>query len=276
MTVMKYPGSKKSIANWIISHFPAGYEDMTYLEPFFGSGCVFFTKNPSQVETLNDIDNEVFNLFTQLRENTEKLVFLVENTAWSRNEYVLAFEKCDCKIEMARRFLVRAWFSIGSAYRDKSSIRMNIDRATGGHDYFHQKLPVTLREASKRLKCEPGHYVQVENKNALELIQKYDRKNVLMYLDPPYVCGTRVHKKIYQHEMSDDDHTKLLEIIINLKANVLISGYDNDLYNKYLGKWNKSLNISMDEAGNKRTECLWFNYNSRQYDLFNEAGDYAG
>jgi len=56
MTVIKYPGSKKSIANWIISHFPAGYEDMTYLEPFFGSGCVFFSKKPSQIETINDID----------------------------------------------------------------------------------------------------------------------------------------------------------------------------------------------------------------------------
>jgi DNA adenine methylase len=245
---------------------------MTYLEPFFGSGCVFFSKNPSQIEKLNDIDSEVFNLFTQIRENTEKLIFLVENTAWSRNEYLLAFEKCDCQIETARRFLVRAWFSIGSAYRDKSSIRMNIDRATGGHDYFHQKLPDTLRETSKRLKSEPGHYVQIENKNALELIQKYDRENVLIYLDPPYLYETRKHKNIYNHEMSNDDHKQLLELINGLKANVLISGYDNELYGSYLGKWNKSLNISVDEAGNKRTECLWFNYNSRQFDLFNEGG----
>jgi len=274
MTVMKYPGSKMSIAHWIVQHFPAGYESMTYIEPFFGSGCVFFTKKPSQIETLNDIDNEVFNLFTQIRENTENIIFLVENTAWSRDEYIKAFEKCDCPIETARRFLVRAWFSIGSAYRDKSSIRMNIDRATGGHDYFHQKLPDTLREASKRLKSEPGHYVQIENKDALDLIVKYDRKNVLMYLDPPYVSDTRKHKKIYQHEMSDVDHRRLLELITNIKANVLISGYENELYAKYLGKWNKSQNISTDEAGNKRIECLWFNYNSRQYDLFPQGGNY--
>jgi DNA adenine methylase len=269
MTVMKYPGSKQSIVHWIIQHFPAGYESMTYLEPFFGSGCVFFAKKPSQIETLNDLDGEVFNLFTQIRENTEKLVFLVENTAWSRNEYLLAFEKCDCQIEKARRFLVRAWFSIGSAYRDKSSIRMNIDRPTGGHECFHQKLPAKLREASQRLKSKPGQHVQIENKNALELIRQYDRENVLMYLDPPYLYETRKHKKIYQHEMSNDEHRQLLEMITELKANVLISGYDNELYGKYLEKWNKSMNTSIDEAGNKRTECLWFNYNSRQFDLFN-------
>jgi len=276
MTVIKYPGSKNSMAQWIIQHFPAGYESMTYLEPFFGSGCVFFNKKPSQIETLNDIDSEVFNLFTQIRENTEQLIFLVENTAWSRNEYVLAFEKCDCQIEMARRFLVRAWFSIGSAYMDKSSIRMNIDRATGGHDYFHQKLPETLREISKRLKSAPGHYVQIENRNVFELIPKYDRENVLMYLDPPYVSDTRKHKKIYKYEMNDSDHKQLLEMIIDLKANVIISGYENELYNKYLEKWNKSLNVSTDEAGNKRIECLWFNYNSRQFDLFYQGTAYAG
>jgi DNA adenine methylase len=92
-----------------------------------------------------------------------------------------------------------------------------------------------------------------------------------MYLDPPYLYETRKHKKIYEHEMSNDDHKQLLEIINGLQANVLISGYDNELYNTYLGKWNKSQNISVDEAGNKRTECLWFNYNSRQFDLFNEG-----
>jgi DNA adenine methylase len=276
MTVMKYPGSKNSIAHWIIQHFPAGYESMTYLELFFGSGCVFFNKSPSQIETINDIDNEVTNLFTQIRENTERLIFLVENTAWSRSEYLLAFEKCDCQIERARRFLVRAWFSIGTAYGNKSSIRMNIEEPTGGHELFHHRLPAVLRETSKRLKSGPGHYVQIENKNALELIQKYDRKNVLMYLDPPYVHETRKQKKIYTYEMSDDDHRQLLELIANVNANVIISGYDNELYNKHLENWNKSLSISIDEAGKKRTECLWFNYNLRQIDLFTQEGGNAG
>jgi DNA adenine methylase len=270
MALIKYPGSKQYIANWIISHFPAGYEKMTYIEPFFGSGCVFFAKKPSQIETLNDIDNEIFNMFTQIRENTEKLIFLVENTVWSRTEYLLSFEQCDCQIERARRFIVRTWFSIGSAYRDKSSIRMNIKKATGGHEYFYQKLPEKLLEASKRLKSETGHHVQIENKDAIKLIRQYDRENVLMYLDPPYLYETRKHKKIYNYEMNDNEHRQLLEIIINLKAKVLISGYENKLYETYLDKWNKSMNMTKDEAGNKRIECIWFNYNSRQNDLFNQ------
>lgn len=48
-----YPGSKWSIAQWIVNHFPEGYERMIYLEPFAGSLAVFFNKDPSSVEGVN-------------------------------------------------------------------------------------------------------------------------------------------------------------------------------------------------------------------------------
>jgi DNA adenine methylase len=63
MTVIPYPGKKNSITDWIISHFPQGYQKMTYLEPFLGSGSIFFVKERSAIETINDIDHDIFNLF---------------------------------------------------------------------------------------------------------------------------------------------------------------------------------------------------------------------
>jgi len=51
--ILKYPGGKWRIADWIISHFP---QHKVYCEPFFGSGAVFFSKSPSYIETINDID----------------------------------------------------------------------------------------------------------------------------------------------------------------------------------------------------------------------------
>jgi DNA adenine methylase len=67
---MKYPGSKWGSADWIISHFP---EHHSYLEPFFGSGGVFFNKPRSDIETINDLDGEVVNLFRQIRNDPERL-----------------------------------------------------------------------------------------------------------------------------------------------------------------------------------------------------------
>lgn len=51
--IMKYPGSKWSLADWIINFFP---EHHSYLEPFFGSGAVLFNKPRSNIETVNDLD----------------------------------------------------------------------------------------------------------------------------------------------------------------------------------------------------------------------------
>jgi len=52
--VAKYPGSKWSIADWIIQFFP---EHHSYVEPFFGSGAVLFNKPRSNIETVNELDD---------------------------------------------------------------------------------------------------------------------------------------------------------------------------------------------------------------------------
>ena len=69
--IIRYPGSKWGLAGWIISHFPDGYEKLVYLEPFLGSGAVFFNKNPGAVETINDLDGDIVNLFQVLRDRPE-------------------------------------------------------------------------------------------------------------------------------------------------------------------------------------------------------------
>lgn len=87
---MKYPGSKWGSADWIISHFP---EHHSYLEPFFGSGGVFFNKPRSDIETINDLDGEVVNLFRQIRNDPERLAREIYFTPYSREAYEMAYQK---------------------------------------------------------------------------------------------------------------------------------------------------------------------------------------
>jgi site-specific DNA-adenine methylase len=96
-TVLKYPGSKWSTAQWIISNFPPGYEKMTYLEPFFGSGAIFFNKKRSVIETINDLDGNVVNLFKVIRDNPGELASIVgrvrvvmKNTLGDLNNHLFA------------------------------------------------------------------------------------------------------------------------------------------------------------------------------------------
>jgi len=268
MTILQYPGKKNSIANWIINRFPYDYESMTYLEPFFGSGCIFFRKERSAVETINDIDNEISNLFLQIRDNTEELILLIQNTPWSKYEYDLSFEKTDNDVERARRCIVRFWFTIGANVRAKNGMRFEIERNTGGITYFHLKLPEVIAQASERLKHKRNCIVQIENRNVFELIPKYNRENVLMYLDPPYLLETRKNKKVYRHEFTDDEHEELLKLITNSKARIIISGYESELYSKYLKDWRLEKTMTKDQAGNKKTECIWLNYLDTQLNFF--------
>ncbi len=82
--ILKYPGSKWRIADEIVKRIPRHH---SYLEPFFGSGAVFFNKKPSDIEMINDLDNEIPNLFKCIRDDPEKLAARVTLTPYSRYEY---------------------------------------------------------------------------------------------------------------------------------------------------------------------------------------------
>ena len=87
-TVLKYPGAKNRIADWICSYIPA--HDV-YLEPYAGSLAVFFNKMPARIETLNDLDGEVVNYFRVLREKPGELIEQLKLTPFARDEYSSAF-----------------------------------------------------------------------------------------------------------------------------------------------------------------------------------------
>jgi len=268
MTILQYPGKKNSIATWIINRFPYDYPSMTYLEPFFGSGSIFFRKERSAIETINDIDNEISNLFLQIRDNPNELIMLLKNTPWSRFEYDRAFEVSDNPVEQARRCIVRFWFTVGANVRGKNGMRFEIKRNTGGVNYFHLKLPEVITLASERLKHTKKSLVQIENRNVFELIPKYNRENVLMYLDPPYLLETRNNKKVYKHEFEYEEHEELLKLLVSSKAKIIISGYENELYTKYLSGWQKEQTTSKDQAGNIKNECIWMNYKDTTINSF--------
>ena len=115
----KYPGGKWRISKWIISHFP---KHKVYVEPYFGSGAVFFNKEPSYIETINDVDGNIVNLFKVCRESPDKLAQLIELTPFSREEFEECYEiAVDDPVERARRTLVRFHQSFGTTNSTKLS-----------------------------------------------------------------------------------------------------------------------------------------------------------
>jgi DNA adenine methylase len=259
--VLKYPGSKWRIVENLVELIPPHH---TYLEPYFGSGAVFFRKAPSDIETINDLDYDVVNLFQCIREDSEKLARLVMATPYSRQMYDDSF-KIDLVTEMllggdrfhkACQFLVRCW--MGHGFRT-NGYKVGWKNDVQGRERMYAlwnwyRIPEWIIEVAERLRM-----VQIECSPALELIQRYNYENVFMYLDPPYLLDTRNGKQ-YRHEMTDDDHKKMLKEILASRAKIMISGYASALYNDMLSGWTKKEFQSHAEMGKKRTEVVWMNY----------------
>ena len=68
--------------------------------------------------------------------------------------------------------------------------------------------------------------------------------------------------------MTDDEHVELLEVLVKHPGRILLSGYDNELYNNILKGWNKVYKDTTAECGLRRTETLWMNYDMGQIEIF--------
>lgn len=257
-TVLKYPGSKWNIASKLVELLP---EHHSYVEPFFGSGAVLFNKPVSDIETINDLDSDVTNLFRCIQKDAERLARLVMTTPFSREEYDKQYESVletlyVSNFQRAAGFLVRCWQGHGfrtNVYKVgwKNDV-VGRERAYALWSWY--RLPEWIIDIAERLRM-----VQIENRPALEVIERFNYSNVFMYIDPPYVLGTRTGKQ-YKHEMSDADHEELLKLLLQSRAKIMLSGYESELYNNYLIGWEKKQFFSCAEHGKPRIETVWMNY----------------
>jgi len=220
-----------------------------YVEPFGGASSVLFTKERSRQEVINDIFEDIVNLYRVMRDESHKLIPLIYDTPYSREEFYRAWEDDACSnVERARRTLVKSFMGRGKAHWKTGFRRSQKADKTPEKDWADYQRWIYV--FSSRLRG-----VLIENKCAFELIDDYDSKTTCFYLDPPYLPSTRKTKNIYKHELKEEDHERLIERLRKLKANCLLSGYDSELYNSL--KWHKFTKSSRTMSNKKALECLW-------------------
>lgn len=182
---------------------------------------------------------------------------LIELTPFSRDEFIDCYEQSEDPIEQARRTLVRYHQSFGTSNSSKKSWRHVQTYGGPRTATMWNYLPEIICEVCERLKC-----AQIENIDALELIKRYNNENTLIYCDPPYLQSLR-KKNMYAHELTDEYHIKLLETLKESKSKVVLSGYDNDLYNEALKGWYIDTKQTTAQMGLKRIEKIWMNFEWR-------------
>ena len=261
-------GGKFYMAEDIAGIFPS---HKVYVEIFGGSAQVLFRKSKSEIEVYNDIDGDLVSFFSILRnkEKFQELLKKLQLTPHSRKEFQSCIKSWKLEkdpIERARKWYValmqsysKTMGSEGWSYSKKIS-RRGMSQCTS---QWLGKIDDDLPNAVERLR-----EVQIENLDYKDLIEKYDNKDTLFYLDPPYSSPERTMSFEYNFELTDEDHKEMTEILLKIKGKAVLSGYDNILYNKLenngwkkvlLGEYSKRSSSHAVKKGIGK-KYLWINY----------------
>ncbi|UZO81390.1 DNA (cytosine-5-)-methyltransferase [Aquimarina sp. ERC-38] len=262
-TPVSYYGGKQNLVKRILALIP---RHNLYCEPFVGGAAVFFTKPPSPVEVINDLDGKVVNFYYVCKTQFPKLQKMIQATPHSRKlhteakEILLDSSEKD-KIKKAWAFWVQTNMSFSS-------------RIYGGYAYERKTNGVSRTILNKKNQftkdiCERLDLVDIECNDALKVIRSRDTKESFFYVDPPYFNSDMGHYKGY----SEQDFTDLLELLSKIKGKFLLSSYPSDILAQYTRKYKwhqqaieQTVSVTKGTRDKKKIEVFTANYNITKMD----------
>lgn len=99
--------------------------------------------------------------------------------------------------------------------------------------------------------------IEINNTDAIKIMQTYDSPDTLHYVDPPYLHSTRGSNTRYNHEYTNEDHERLLDYLLTVRGKVVLSGYENSMYESKLVGWRKEKLGVTTTQNTARVEILW-------------------
>lgn len=262
MIAFGWYGGKYSHLDFLTPLIPA---DATHFcDVFGGSAAVLLNVGPYPVESYNDIDSELVNFFTMLRDQGEELTKAIALTPFSREELMRACEPVEevSSLERARRFYVRA-------RQTRTGLAQTSSKGRWAHCVLTSRSGMSgavsrwlgsvagLPEIIDRLQ-----QVQIENAPATEVIQRYDTEKTVFYVDPPYVHSACGDASAYGFEMTDEDHGELSQVLRGIRGRAVLSGYRTKLYDKLYADWRRveAPERICHSVRKLRQECAWMNF----------------
>jgi len=208
--ILPYYGSKHNMCKHILPLIPSHTVYLEpYLEPFFGSGIIFFNKEPADSNIINDKWNMAANFYEQTKLNFDELKRRVEATPFSRGIYKYAWY-----IYQNPQFYSKIWAvdSYGKSFKAFQNRKMK----------YNTQILERLENA------------QLENTDAVKLLEsKKHLPDLFTYCDPPYIgtdCGM-------YGSYTEEDYINLLEALASLKGKFLLSSFPNTILETYIKKY---------------------------------------
>lgn len=257
-TPISYYGGKQKLATKIISSIPA---HTLYCEPFLGGAAVFFAKEPSEVEVINDTNRELINFYKTVQNDFVSLEKEIRITLHSRDLFRKAsviYNHPDMFNEIKRAWAVWVLSTQGFAAKIDGSFGYDRSKNTttkkiiNNRDRFTEDYAIRLQN------------VQLEAADALYVIGSRDSLESFFYCDPPYFNSDCGHYDGY----SQDDFENLLKKLSAIKGKFLLSSYPSDILHDYAKQhnwkmWSVEQGVTINNKSGylkRKVEVLTSNY----------------
>jgi len=207
--IIPWIGGKRKLASEIIPLFG---DHSCYVEPFCGAAAIFFMKEPSEVEVINDINGDLVNLYRIVKHHFEELYTQYKWALSSRENFhwlQITPPETLTDIQRAARFLYLQKLAFGGKVQGQS-----FGTATKARPRFNLlTLEQDLQEAHFRLQS-----VLIENRPWDKVVEQYDRKHTLFYCDPPYW-----ETEGYGVEFGFEHYVRLKDLASSIEGTMIIS-----------------------------------------------------
>ena len=253
---IRWFGGKGKFVKKLLPFVP---ECKTYVEPFSGGASLLFAKEPGKVEVYNDLDSGLINFYRTLRDpkKFKKFYKQIQLVPYSREEYYYAkkhWETTTDSIEKTIMWFVLCRQSFSGIFNHGWSYAITRSRKHMSGNVSKWLTAIqNLPEIHKRLQR-----IQIEHNDFRTILKTYDTKETFFYLDPPYVSSTR-RAGGYKHELTDQDHKELVELLLKLKGKFMLSCYWSKIYKPLLKLKNcvrKNFDVACHVAGKTKVTRL--------------------
>ena len=259
-------GGKAMLTGWLKGFIP---EHTVYVEPFCGSASLLFSKEPSKVEILNDLDGSLINIYRciQNREKRAKLAELLQEMPYSRQVFNDLKYGADIPDEDTGRAARYFYLSRASFAGDTVRGGFAVPSVTGRNPArSYQNALNSLEDVAERLQG-----ITIECLPYQEVIRRYDSPSTFFYIDPPYLES----EHYYGNGFTIADHNELAAILRQIKGKAMVSHYDNDTYQSFYESFNcyrkQSFCGAFKSSGKekpKTVECVFCNFKPEPAQLF--------
>jgi len=263
--VIPYYGGKYRLSDRLVKLCPPHNR---YFEVFFGGGSLFFKKGKAEWSIINDLDNDLVNLYFCVAYKFDKFQSVCKWLPRSRelyDKFRIDLKKEECEIGDCER-AVKYYYMMRNAFNSQPYNTFSKQRTSWNVSIFEE-----LKNSRKKLEN-----TTIENIDFRKLIEKYpSKKGDFLYLDPPYM-KTLERSDYYFHNFSEEDHDDLFDVLntLNNKGSKWMLSYDdrNNVTDKYKDYDVERITVTYSGTAQERdkefTEIVITNYEKNQTELF--------